>query len=118
MSSIIQNKFHKVMGDGARLTKFNFILPYLTGSSVNTDDISFQVKSLTLPKMEHEPIKIMHKGRPIPIRGTTKFSQSFSCTFYMQETHAVKRFFESWMAMIEQRHFYNLVRIPWFVHQV
>lgn len=106
MSSIIQNKFHQVLGDGARLSKFNFILPHLAGSSIHTDDITYHVKSLTLPKMEHEPIKIMHKGRPIPIRGTTKFSQQFTVTFYMQESHLVKRFFESWMAMIEQRHYY------------
>lgn len=106
MSSIIQNKFHKVLGDGARLTKFNFILPHLAGSPLQTDDITYHVKGLTLPKIEHEPIKLMHKGRPIPIRGTTKFSQSFTVTFYMQESHIVKRFFESWMAMIEQRHYY------------
>lgn len=106
MSSIIQNKFHEVLGDGARLTKFNFILPPLGGSQDRTDEIVYSVKSLTLPKMSHEPNKLMHKGRPIPIRGVTKFSQEFTVTFYLHENHAIKRFFESWMAMIEQRHYY------------
>lgn len=106
MSSIIQNKFHDVIGDAARTSKFNFILPPLNGNSEITNAITYGVKSLTLPKMEHTPIQIMHKGRPIPIRGTTKFSQQFTVTFYMHENHIVKRFFESWMAMIEQRHYY------------
>lgn len=106
MSSIIQNKFHEILGDGARTSKFNFILPHLQGSSVLTDQITYSVKSLTLPKMEHTPISIMHKGRPIPIRGTTKFSQQFTVTFYEHENHIIKRFFETWMAMIEQRHYY------------
>lgn len=106
MSSIIQNKFHEVLGDAARTSKFNFILPHLDGSSVNTDLITYSVKAVTLPKMEHTPIKIMHKGRPIPIRGTTTFSQTFTVTFYMHENHEIKRFFESWMALMEQRHYY------------
>lgn len=106
MSSIIQNKFHDVIGDAARTSKFNFILPPLQGLTSNTDAITYSVKGLTLPKMEHTPINIMHKGRPIPIRGTTKFSQQFTVTFYMHENHIVKRFFESWMALIEQRHYY------------
>ena len=56
--------------------------------------------------MEHTPFEFKHKGQTIPIRGQTKFSQSFSVTFYLSETHILKRFFEEWMAAIEQRHFF------------
>lgn len=106
MSSIIQNKFHEIIGDGARLTKFNFVLPPVSGAAEWMDHIIYAVKSLTLPTMEHTPFEFRHKGLPIPIRGVTKFSQNFSVTFYLSETHLAKRFFEEWMAMIEQRHYY------------
>lgn len=68
--------------------------------------ITYSVKSLTLPTMMHTPIEFKHKGLTIPIRGVTKFSQSFEVTFYLVENHINKRFFEEWMAMIEQRHYY------------
>lgn len=106
MSSIIQNKFHDILGDAARLSKFNFILPPVSGSADLMDHIIYSVKGLTLPTMEHTPLEFRHKGLPILIRGVTKFSQNFSVTFYLSENHMVKRFFEEWMAMIEQRHYY------------
>lgn len=106
MSSIIQNKFHEILGDAARLTKFNFILPPVTGEPELMNHLIYSVKSLTLPTMEHTPLVFTHKGLPIPIRGVTKFSQSFTVTFYLSETHILKRFFEEWQAMIEQRHYY------------
>lgn len=106
MSSIIQNKFHEILGDAARTTKFTFVLPPLTGSAETMDHIVYAVKSLTLPTIEHSPLEIRHKGLPIPIRGVTKFSQTFDVTFYLSETHATKRFFEEWMMMMEQRTYY------------
>lgn len=106
MSSIIQNKFHEILGDAARTTKFTFVLPPITGNPELMDHLVYSVKSLTLPTMEHTPIEFRHKGLPIPIRGVTKFSQNFTVTFYLSETHILKRFFEEWMAMIEQRHYY------------
>lgn len=106
MSSIIQNKFHDILGDAARLTKFNFILPPVTGGAEWMNHLIYSVKALTLPTMEHTPINFMHKGLTIPIRGTTKFNQAFTVTFYLSETHILKRFFEEWMMLIEQRHYY------------
>lgn len=106
MSSIIQNKFHEILGDMARTSKFIFILPVLGGNPDLANQISYAVKGCTLPKISHDPIKIMHKGRPIPIRGTTRHSQEFSVTFYELENLTIKRFFEEWMSMIEQRHYY------------
>lgn len=105
MSSIIQNKFHEILKDGARPSKFNFSISH-RGSSELADVLTYTVKSAVPPKIEHVPINLMHKGRPIPIRGTTKFSQTFTVTFYLSENHINKRFFESWIANIEQRHYY------------
>lgn len=106
MSSIIQNKFHEILGDAARTTKFTFVLPPITGNPELMNHLVYSVKSLTLPTIEHTPFEFKHKGQTIPIRGVTKFSQSFSVTFYLSETHILKRFFEEWIAMIEQRHYY------------
>lgn len=106
MSSIIQNKFHEILGDAARLSKFTFCLPPVTGSADIIDHLVYSVKSLTLPTVEHTHIDFKHKGRPIPIRGTTKFSQQFTVTFYLNEAHSNKRFFEDWIIMMEQRHYY------------
>lgn len=106
MSSIIQNKFHEIIGDGARTTKFTFVLPPISGSEEAMDHILYSVKGCTLPTMSHQTIEFKHKGLSIPIRGVTKFSQQFTVTFYLTETHIVKRLFEEWMMMIEQRHYY------------
>nr|DAR69529.1 MAG TPA: Baseplate wedge protein [Caudoviricetes sp.] len=106
MSSIIQNKFHEILGDAARTTKFTFVLPPISGNPELMNHLVYSVKALTLPTMEHTPFEFKHKGQTIPIRGQTKFSQSFTVTFYLSETHILKRFFSEWMASIEQRHFY------------
>lgn len=106
MSSIIQNKFHQILGDGARTTKFNFTIRQHGGDTKLSDVITYSVKSLTLPKINHQIINIMHKGRSIPVRGTTRYDQQFTVTFYMHENHIVKEFFESWIAQIDQTHNY------------
>ena len=112
MSSLIQNKFHTVIGDGARASKFNFYIPPLSGGDVKiTDIIAYSVKSVDLPTVEHTPIKIMIKGHPIPVKGSTTYSQEFEVEFYSDEAHAIKRFFEDWIVMLEQRHYYYNPRI-------
>lgn len=106
MSSIIQNKFHDILGDAARSTKFTFVLPVISGNPELMNHIAYSVKSLTLPTIENTPIEFKYKGNTIPIRGQTKFSQSFTVTFYLSETHILKQFFEDWIAHLEQRHYY------------
>lgn len=94
MAKIIQNRLHQAIGDGARATKFNFYLYTDDGHDVNQTLLS-SVKSCTTPSISHSPITILHKGRPIPVRGTTNYEQSFSVTFYLSEDHFVEKFFEA-----------------------
>lgn len=106
MSSIIQNHFHKLVGDGARLTKFSFHIPPVNPNAGVIEAVTYSVKSARLPKISNEVVNVFHKGRPIPVKGTTKYDQTFEVTFYLSESHLVKRFFETWITLLEQRHYY------------
>ena len=62
MSSIIQNKFHEILGDAARTTKFTFVLPPITGDIELMNHLVYSVKALTLPTMEHQrPDQVLPK---------------------------------------------------------
>ena len=68
MSSIIQNKFHEILGDGARKSKFNFILPPtpafpLSQQQRNNEILTFLCKGATLPSFKNNPFTFSHKGR-------------------------------------------------------
>jgi len=97
MADIIQHALHKVLGDGARASKFKCYIqlpvPYTNQEAEDLDTI---VKSTTFPTRENEVINIKHKGRTIPLPGQEKYTHELEITFYLQEDHANRKIFDYW----------------------
>ena len=108
MSSIIQNKLQQALGDGARATKFEVFLGFRDIiSGTKNEDLITLVKTTSFPGKSHNTIDFKYKGRSIPIKGQTKYSQVWECAFYLTEDHKLKRAFESWIEALDQKHNYQ-----------
>ena len=99
MSSTLQNLMEKQLGDGARSTKFDavMIIPWTSEQFPKPDTISTLIKTAEFPGKTHTPMTRHYHGIAIPVRGQNKYSQRWSCTFYMTEDHKIKQALEGWM---------------------
>jgi len=105
MSSVIQNMLDGVIGDGARSSKYEcFIAFNRTGLFRKESDVYAFVKTSQFPGKSHEVIDFKYKGRTIPIKGQTKYDNTWTCTFYLTEDHRLKKAFEDWIESIDQVH--------------
>ena len=105
MSSVIQNLLDNILKDGARSAKFECIINF-NGTRLFTSDknIYAYVKTSQYPGKHHDTIDLKFKGRTIPLKGQTKYDNSWTCTFYLTEDHALKKAFEDWIESLDQVH--------------
>lgn len=105
MATYIQNLVNGALGDGARATKFDADI-FFTNSNLFPDAQSQRtlVKATSFPGKTHEIIDFKYKGRSIPIKGQVKYTQTWSCTFYLTEDHKLKNAFEVWLESLDQKH--------------
>lgn len=106
MSSNIQNLLENTLGDGGRSTKFDAIFQFTTQNQPDSEFVASSVKTASFPGKSHTPISIKIGGRPIPVRGMVKYSQEWSCTFYLTENHQLKNTFELWIDALDEKHHY------------
>lgn len=107
MSSIVQNMLQKSIGDGARATKFQILFEFTNPSSgPSANDMVTMAKTTSFPGKSHSIIDFKYKGRSIPLRGQTKYTQTWECTFYLTEDHKLKNAFENWMEALDEKHNY------------
>lgn len=107
MSSAVQNLMQQVLGDGARASKFEVIFEFTNPSSApNENDVKALVKTTSLPSKSHQTIDLKYKGRSIPIKGQTKYSQTWECSFYLTQDHQLKHAFENWIEAIDEKNNY------------
>lgn len=110
MSSVVQNILENVIGDGARSTKFDCMINFNgTGLFAAENDIYALVKTSQFPGKSHDVIDLKFKGRTIPVKGQTKYDNTWTCTFYMTQDHALKVAFENWIESLDQVH--NIKRV-------
>jgi hypothetical protein len=108
MASLIQNLVQHALGDGARAAKFECEIHFPDIAFFpDNEALSTLVKTATFPGMTHETVDIKYKGRSIPVKGQVKYTQTWDCTFYLTEDHALKNAFEVWLYALDQRHYYN-----------
>lgn len=106
MANVIQTMIHNALGDGARSSKFECYIGLDTfGSGSKT--ISTMVRASTFPSKSHDVIDFKYKGRNIPIRGQVKYEQTWRCTFYMDESHSLKKAFEDAIEALDTVHTYD-----------
>ena len=104
MANVIQTMINDALGDGARSTKFDCIIgldTFLPGSKM----LSAVVKTASFPGKSHEVIDLKFKGRNIPIRGQSKYENTWSCTFYLDEMHSLKKAFEDEITSLDIHNF-------------
>lgn len=99
MASLYQSKINSILKDGARATKFG-ILGF--NDPLNTAlDKFLIVKTSQFPAIYNETTDLKYKGRSIPIKGQTRFDHTWSCTFYLNETHDLRVMFTRWIECMD-----------------
>ena len=104
MANVVQTMINDALGDGARSTKFDCVIgldTFLPGSKM----LSAVVKTASFPGKSHEVIDLKFKGRNIPVRGQTKYENTWSCTFYLDEMHSLKKAFEDEIESLDAHNF-------------
>ena len=103
MSSVIQNLLDGVVGDGARSTKFECFINFADSRLIGSErDIIALVKTSQFPGKSHDTIDIKFKGRTIPVKGQTKYDNTWTCTFYLTQDHELKKSLEDWIESLDQ----------------
>ena len=106
--SITTNLIRQVLGDGARSTKYDVIFQFSNPATyTKTSHAAVLVKTASFPSISHTPVNLMYKGRTIPIRGQTKYANTWECTFYMPENHDLRKAFETWMVALDERIYFG-----------
>ena len=103
-----QRLLSSVLGDGARATKYDVAFAFSNPAAFpQAKDLAILCKATQFPGISHSTINLQYKGRSIPIRGQTKYSQTWECSFYLPENHALKQAFEAWVAALDEMTYYN-----------
>jgi hypothetical protein len=107
MSSVIQNLLDNTLGDGARSSKFECSI-LISPPSLYKDgkEITILTKTSQFPGKSHDVIDFKFKGRNIPLKGQTKYDNTWTCTFYLTQDHMLKKTFEDWIESLDQQHNY------------
>ena len=107
MSDFIQNVLERTVGDGARSTKFEALFTFTDiNNQLTKEEQLAMCKTASFPSKSHTTIDLKYKGRSIPIKGQTKYTQEWECTFYLTEDHKLKKAFENWIEALDQKHNY------------
>ena len=105
MKTNVQYLIQNALGEGARSSKYDIMI-VLKHGSYDGKNIAILAKSANFPSRQHQTIDFRFKGRSIPIRGLSKYSQTWECTFYLTEDHKLKNLFEIWMESLDEKENY------------
>ena len=106
MANVIQTMINNALGDGARSTKFECYIG-LDTFGAGSKTLSAMVKASGFPSKSHDVIDFKFKGRSIPLRGQVKYDQTWSCSFYMDESHTLKKAFSDAIEALDEVHNYE-----------
>lgn len=105
MKTNVQNLIQNALGDGARSSKFD-VMVILKDNGYDGRKIAVLAKSTNFPSRQHQTIDFKYKGRSVPIRGQSKYSQTWECSFYLTEDHLLKNLFEIWIESLDEKQNY------------
>lgn len=92
-----------ILGDAARPSKFraeiNF--PSAISQEYGAEKLDILLKSTAIPGRKTDSIIFMYLGKPIPIKGQTKYDQNIDMSFYLEENHGAKFGFEKWIDSLD-----------------
>lgn len=106
MANVVQNMINNVLGDAARKTKFEAIINFGEFSKIfpKNEDVAYLIKTSEFPGRTNSVMDFKYKGQSVPLKGLNEYDHTWSCTFYLTETHQLKKAFEEWMEALEQVH--------------
>jgi len=92
-----------ILGDAARPSKFRaeIFFPSNISQEYGAEKLDVLLKSTAVPGRKTDPITFMYLGKPIPIKGQTKYDQNIDMSFYLEENHGAKFGFEKWMESLD-----------------
>ena len=94
MADVIQNLIHSVLGDGQRASKFTAII---NAPGCDSNALNILCKVASIPGRSVESIDFKFHGKSIPVPSQEKFSQSLEVTFYLEDGHASRVAFDTWI---------------------
>jgi len=107
VSSSVQNLIETSLGNAARAAKYELIMNLPISLFPDNTTIDVLAKTSAFPGKSHDTIDIKFKGRSIPVKGQTKYEQTFECSFYLSEDHRLKQAFENWIESLDGTHNYS-----------
>jgi type VI protein secretion system component Hcp len=119
MATFFQNALESNVGSVARPSKFDALLHIpdeiidnLSGAGIHGKGMSFKlleysIKTARFPSVTHQPIEFKLLGKNIPIPGLTKYNQTWECTFYLTEDHALRHLFIYWITELDKRKYHK-----------
>lgn len=102
MAQVYQTKINRILGDGARATKF--AITGITDPFDTKQDKYLIIKTAQFPGKFHDVIDFKYKGRNIPIKGQTRYDNTWTCSFYLEESHDLRDMFMNWIEALDQQH--------------
>lgn len=110
MAQVYQTKINRILGDGARATKF--AITGITDPFETNQDKYLIIKTSQFPGKFHDVIDFKYKGRNIPIKGQTRYDNTWTCSFYLEESHDLRDMFMNWIEALDQQHNMNKIQPP------
>ena len=101
MASIYQTKLNTFLQDGARAAKFS--ITGITDPFDTSKDHYTIIKTAQFPGKFHDVIDFKFKGRNIPIKGQTRYDNTWTCSFYLEESHDLRAMFMNWIEALDQK---------------
>lgn len=93
-------KIRNILGDISRTNKFVVRFNDL-GSYAR--DLDFTCTSTSIPSVQATTVDYKYKGHVLTLPAGVKYGSTWTATFYVDERHLVKKFFEDWIEMFDTR---------------
>jgi hypothetical protein len=97
------SELKNVIGSGSRANKYivSMSIPDAVPTKSNLRDIDTLCKASSFPSVTIGQIEVFNQGRKLIIPGDTVYTNAWTTTFYLTESHDLRTDFISWMTAID-----------------
>lgn len=95
-----QDLVKKYLDDGARNTRFDvkLVIPTQINNKFNNSEaLSIMCKTTNFPSRTLQTQSIIFRGKTIIVPIASKYNNTWSCTFYNDDKHQLRKLFELWI---------------------
>jgi len=91
-------EIESVLGASGRQNKYrvSFTFPPTIGINYDLQEVDILAKSSAAPQKEIGIIELWNQGRKLPIPGDTTFDNTWTCSFYLGESHEIRLAMLKW----------------------